>query len=46
MPEGDTKMVPAKKLFAFSILYLFAVFSCLMIDHYAVTIWSGIKGGF
>jgi protoheme IX farnesyltransferase len=46
MPDGDTGMVPAKKLFAFSILYLFAVFSCLMIDHYAMLIWSGMKGGF
>ncbi|MDX3925536.1 MAG: heme o synthase [Shinella sp.] len=33
MPEGDRAMAPAKKLFAFSIVYLFAVFSALMIDH-------------
>jgi protoheme IX farnesyltransferase len=33
MPEGDRAMVPAKKLFAFSIVYLFAVFSGLMFDH-------------
>ena len=33
MPEGDRAMVPAKKLFAFSILYLFAIFSGLMLDH-------------
>ncbi|AOF88327.1 heme o synthase [Sinorhizobium sp. RAC02] len=33
MPEGDRAMVPAKKLFAFSIVYLFAVFSGLMVDH-------------
>ena len=46
MPDGDAKMVPAKKLFAFSILYLFAVFSCLMVDHYAVLLWSTIKEGF
>ena len=45
MPDGDTRMVPAKKLFAFSILYLFAVFSCLMIDHYAMIVWSGMTGG-
>jgi protoheme IX farnesyltransferase len=44
MPDGDTKMVPAKKLFAFSILYLFAIFSCLMIDHYAILAWSGMNG--
>ena len=39
MPEGDAKMVPAKKLFAFSILYLFAIFSALMIDHLVATLW-------
>ncbi|MBO9630163.1 MAG: heme o synthase [Shinella sp.] len=33
MPEGDRAMVPAKKLFAFSIVYLFAVFSGLMFDR-------------
>lgn len=46
MPDGDEKMVPAKKLFAYSILYLFAIFSCLMVDHYAAVAWTGIKGGF
>ena len=35
MPDGDSRMVPAKKLFGFSILYLFAIFSALMIDHLA-----------
>ena len=45
MPDGDLKMMPAKKLFAFSILYLFAVFSCLVIDHYAMVVWTGMKGG-
>ncbi|MCF3640158.1 heme o synthase [Rhizobium sp. TRM95111] len=33
MPEADRAMVPAKKLFAFSILYLFAVFLALIGDH-------------
>lgn len=33
MPESDRVMVPAKKLFAYSIFYLFAIFSGLMIDH-------------
>lgn len=36
MPEADRVMVPAKKLFGYSIFYLFAIFSGLMIDH-AVT---------
>lgn len=39
MPEGDERMLPAKKLFAFSILYLFAIFSALMIDHLVTTLW-------
>jgi protoheme IX farnesyltransferase len=39
MPEGDARMLPAKKLFAFSILYLFAIFSALMIDHLVATLW-------
>ncbi|MCV3735501.1 heme o synthase (plasmid) [Rhizobium sp. TRM96647] len=33
MPEGDRAMVPAKKLFAYSIFYLFAIFAGLMIDR-------------
>jgi protoheme IX farnesyltransferase len=33
MPNGDAKMVPAKKMFAYSIFYLFAVFSALLADH-------------
>ena len=33
MPEGDEKMVPAKKLFAFSILYLFGLFAVLLVEH-------------
>lgn len=35
MDETDQKMLPAKKLFAYSILYLFVIFSALMLDHYA-----------
>ncbi|MDR6756139.1 protoheme IX farnesyltransferase [Mycoplana sp. BE70] len=33
MPESDRVMVPAKKLFGYSIFYLFAIFSGLMIDR-------------
>jgi protoheme IX farnesyltransferase len=44
MPDGDAKMVPAKKLFAFSILYLFAIFSFLIADHFAIQTWTGMKG--
>ncbi len=38
MDENDQKMVPAKKLFAYSILYLFVIFSALMVDHYAASL--------
>lgn len=33
MPDGDQKMIPAKKMFAYSILYLFAIFSALLADR-------------
>jgi len=42
MPDGDRAMVPAKKLFAFSILYLFAVFSGLMLDHLIASLGWGL----
>ena len=32
MDSQDTKMVPAKKLFAFSILYLFSLFAVLILE--------------
>ncbi|KQV32411.1 protoheme IX farnesyltransferase [Rhizobium sp. Root1203] len=44
MPDGDQKMVPAKKMFAFSIFYLFAIFSALMIDRLAATLVSHTGG--
>ena len=34
MPDGDQKMIPAKKMFAYSILYLFAIFSALLADRF------------
>ena len=45
MPDGDVKMVPAKKLFAFSIFYLFAIFSALLIDRLVAVLMSGGVGG-
>jgi protoheme IX farnesyltransferase len=33
MPDGDDKMMPAKKMFAYSIVYLFVIFSALLADH-------------
>ncbi len=44
MPDGDEKMVPAKKLFAYSIFYLFAVFSALMFDRLAAVLVSHTGG--
>lgn len=35
MPDGDEKMVSAKKMFAYSVFYLFAIFSALLADHFA-----------
>jgi heme o synthase len=32
MPDGDKAMVPAKKLFGFSLIYLFAIFGVLLIE--------------
>ncbi|CAN7209671.1 heme o synthase [Rhizobium leguminosarum] len=46
MPDGDPKMIPAKKLFGFSIFYLFAVFSALMIDRLASVVVSHAGGWF
>ena len=38
MADGDPKMVPAKKLFGFSILYLFSIFAALLLDIVAAKI--------
>ncbi|NKM27957.1 heme o synthase [Rhizobium laguerreae] len=46
MPDGDLKMIPAKKLFGFSIFYLFVVFSALMIDRLASVLVSHAGGWF
>jgi len=46
MPDGDLKMIPAKKLFGFSIFYLFAVFSALMLDRLVATLVSYAGGSF
>ncbi|MGF0537005.1 heme o synthase [Agrobacterium sp. ES01] len=44
MPNGDTKMVPAKKMFGFSIVYLFAIFSALLVDHAAPSLVAFFAG--
>ncbi|WP_267549853.1 heme o synthase [Rhizobium rhizogenes] len=45
MADGDEKMVPAKKLFAYSIFYLFAIFSALLIDRLVAVLMSAGVGG-
>ncbi|KKX28301.1 heme o synthase [Rhizobium sp. LC145] len=35
MPDGDEKMIAAKKMFAYSVFYLFAIFSALLVDRLA-----------
>ncbi|VVT27271.1 Protoheme IX farnesyltransferase 2 [Rhizobium sp. EC-SD404] len=36
MPEDDRVMVPAKKLFGYSLIYLFAIFALFLIDDWAM----------
>ena len=33
MPEGDQRMLPARKMFGFSIVYLFSIFAALIVDR-------------
>lgn len=41
MPEDDQRMMAAKKLFGYSILYLFLIFSALMADRLVMMFLSG-----
>jgi hypothetical protein len=45
MPEGDEKMIPAKKLFGYSLLYLFGIFTALLVDGLAVAKFFRSGGG-
>jgi protoheme IX farnesyltransferase len=40
MPDGDKKMIPAKKLFGYSLLYLFAIFTSLLVDAWCRNIFG------
>jgi protoheme IX farnesyltransferase len=42
MDEGDTKMKPAKALFGFSLLYLFAIFALLLAEAIAFRLLPGL----
>jgi protoheme IX farnesyltransferase len=44
MPDGDENMVPAKKMFFYSIFYLFAIFSGLLFDHVAADLAAFVGG--
>ena len=44
MPDGDEKMVAAKRMFAYSVLYLFAIFSALIASHYGQVFADGLGG--
>ncbi|HEV7434496.1 MAG TPA: heme o synthase [Pseudorhizobium sp.] len=44
MPDGDEKMIAAKKMFAYSVFYLFAIFSALLADHFAAGMFA-LAGG-
>ena len=44
MGDEDRVMVPAKRLFGFSILYLFAIFAGLLVDHFAAPFYPAIGG--
>ena len=45
MPDGDARMIPAKKLFGFSLIYLFTIFAALLADHFAAPALA-LLGGF
>jgi hypothetical protein len=44
MPDGDAKMIPAKKLFGYSLLYLFGDLRSLLVDA-LVSKWGFRRGG-
>ncbi|MFD2238604.1 heme o synthase [Aureimonas populi] len=44
MADGDAAMVPAKKLFAFSIVYLFALFMLLLLEGTATDLLMAARG--
>lgn len=44
MPDGDERMVQAKRMFAYSVFYLFAIFSGLLADHLAPSFLTLLGG--
>jgi protoheme IX farnesyltransferase len=45
MPEEDRVMRPAKTLFAYSLLYLFAIFTIYLVDSVALRMMAGSGAG-
>jgi len=41
MPDGDATMVPAKKLFGFSLVYLAALFSVMLAEALVMKVLAG-----
>ncbi|THF50999.1 heme o synthase [Allorhizobium terrae] len=44
MPAEDQRMAAARKMFVYSIFYLFAIFSALLVDHYAMGAAAHLAG--
>lgn len=44
MAESDERMSSARKMFAYSIFYLFAIFSALLVDHYVMGTAAHLTG--
>jgi len=42
MPDGDAGMKPAKALFGYSLLYLFAIFALILLDKLALRMFGGL----
>ena len=42
MPDGDEKMLPAKRMFAYSVLYLFVIFTALIASHYVEPLFGSL----
>ncbi|MDO1581301.1 heme o synthase [Rhizobium oryzicola] len=40
MADGDEKMVQAKQMFAYSVFYLFAIFSAFLVDHFGRALFA------
>lgn len=44
MPDGDEKMVQAKRMFAYSVLYLFVIFCGLLVSHFGAVFFGSLGG--